>query len=68
MGSSASSLMVVLEGEEYCFLYDEPSFPELLETLLETKRRPENTPHGLLNVDQAREVARSLIGKTYSEI
>ena len=68
MGSSASSLMVVLEGEEYCFLYDTPSFPELLESLLQTTRLPENTPTGLLNVDQAREVARSVIGKTYSEI
>ncbi len=68
MGSSASSLMVVLEGEEYCFLYDTPSFPELLESLLETRRRPEDTPSGFLNVDQAREVARSVIGSTYQQI
>ena len=67
MESTTNSLMVVLGREEYCFLYDKPSFPELLESLLEFDSIEENEPTGLTG-DQAREIARGLIGRTYQEI
>ena len=68
MDSSGSSLMVVLEGEEYCYLYDTPSFPDVLESLLEHRRSPDEAPPGFLHVEQARQIARGLIGRTYQEI
>ena len=63
----SNSLMVVLEGDEYCFLYDRPSFPELLESLLEFKTPPEEEVPGL-DSEQAREIARELIGQAHRDL
>ncbi len=68
MESSASSLMVVLENEEYCYLYDRPSFPDLLEALLDHRQRAGDSGGQGLDIDQAHEIARRLIHRTYQEI
>ncbi len=63
--------MVILDREEYCFLYDRHSFPELLESLLDYGEDIDemngNASTGLTS-DQAREVARGLIGHVYQEL
>ncbi len=63
----SNSLMVVLGSDEYCFLYDRPSFPELLESLLEFRNPPEEEPPGL-DSEQAREIARELIGQAHQDL
>ncbi len=68
MDSSENSLLVLLSKEEYYFLYDRPSFPELLESLLEHRAPPEERQEGYLNVIHSREIARGLISKNYQEI
>ncbi len=67
MAFSGNSLMVILDRDEYCFLYERESFPELLESLLEYDDSSEE-PTGGLNGDQAREIARGLIGHIYQTI
>ncbi len=60
--------MVILDSDEYCFLYDRQSVPELLESLLEYGQdEDKETPNGL-NEEQAREIARGLIGRIYQRI
>ncbi len=59
---------MLLSKEEYYFLYDRPSFPELLESLLQYRAAPEERQEGYLNVDHTREIARGLISKNYQEI
>ena len=59
--------MVVLDRDEYCFLYDLPSFPELLETLLEFPKPGSDNQAGM-NADQAREIFRNLIGRAHQVI
>ncbi len=68
MDSSENSLLVLLTKEEYYFLYDRPSFPELLESLLDHRAPPEECSEGFLNVIHTREIARGLISKNYQEI
>ena len=68
MAFSGNSLMVILDRDEYCFLYDRQSFPDLLESLLEYDRVPNEENRRELNGEQAREVARSVIGHTYQQI
>ncbi len=65
---SNQSLMVILDREEYCYMYDADSVPDLLDTLLEQKSDPTNVPQGFFHLDQAREVARGLIGKIYQQL
>lgn len=65
---SSNSLMVVLDKEEYCFLYDIPSFPDVLESLLEHRDSPEETEPGYLDVEQAREVSRGILCRAYQDI
>lgn len=60
--------MVVLEQDEYCFLYDWPSFPELLENLLEFPAKEDASDGRGLNSDQAREIFRELIGRVHQEV
>ncbi len=67
MGSSASSLMLVLDNEEYCYLYDRPSFPDVLEALLEHRHRLNGAATGL-DRERAHEVALTLIGRAYKEL
>lgn len=59
--------MVVLDQDEYCFLYDGHSFPELLESLLEFPAERTETDRGM-NSDQAREIFRELIGRVHQEV
>lgn len=66
--ATENSLMVVLDREEYCFLYDQASLPEVLESLLAHDGIPESTPPGFLNADQAREIARGVIGRAHQGI
>lgn len=66
--TTENSLMVVLDREEYCFLYDRGSLPELLEAILVHDAAPDSVPPGFLNVDHAREIARGLIGRAYQQI
>ena len=68
MDSSENSLLGLLTKEEYYFLYDRPSFPELLESLLEHRAPPEEREEGFLTVNHSREIARGLISKNYQEI
>lgn len=68
MKSSERSVMVVLDREEYCFLYDRESFPELIETLLEQDECPELSPPGFLHREHAREIARGLIGEAHQSL
>lgn len=60
--------MVVLENDEYCFLYDRPSFPELLESLLEYRTPPESEEARGLHSEHAREIARELIGEVHQDV
>ena len=68
MGSSENSLLVLLNEQEYCFLYDRFSFPELLESLLEYRQNPASAEPGQLHRAHSREIARGLIGRNYQEI
>lgn len=68
MVSSENSLLVLLNEEEYCFLYDRPSLPELLESLLEYDEEPEECRPGKLHVGHSREITRDLLGRLYQEI
>ncbi len=68
MGSSENSLLVLLNDQEYYFLYDRPSLPELLESLLEYGESPEKARPGQLHMAHSREIARGLISRAYQEI
>ncbi len=68
MASSDSSLLVLLKNEEYCFLYDRQSVPELLESLLAFDGEPESAAEDRLDIVNSREVARGLLGRVYQEI
>ena len=68
MATRASSLMVVLDQEEYCWLYDGSSFPDVLEELLRCRRAPDDAEPGFLHVDQARHISRGLLARAYQEI
>lgn len=68
MGFSENSLLVLLNKDEYYFLYDRPSFPELLESLLDYTELPEKSRPGQMNVAHSREIARGLISRAYQEI
>lgn len=68
MNATEHSVMVVLDREEYCFLYDRGSFPDLLETLLEHDSHPDSSPPGFLHGDHVREIARGLIGSAHQSI
>ena len=65
---TSNSLMVLLAKEEYCFLYDRPSLPDVLESLLDHREPPEETEPGYLNLEQAREVSRGLLVRAYREL
>jgi len=60
--------MVVLDREEYCYLYDRASLPEVLEAVLAHDSAPESTPPGFLNAEQALEIARGILGRALQEI
>ncbi|MGE3165024.1 MAG: hypothetical protein AB7O52_08965 [Planctomycetota bacterium] len=68
MKNSDRSVMVVLDREEYCFLYDRESFPELLEAILDHDEDPANSPPGFLHRDHAREIARGLLGQLHQSL
>ena len=68
MDSCENSLLVLLNEEEYCFLYDDYSIPELLESLLGYGDSPDTERPGNLHVGHSREIARGLIGRMYQEI
>ena len=65
---TSRSLMVVLDKEEYCFLYDRSSLPDVLEALLDHHEPPEETEAGFLDVERAREVSRGLLSRAYQEL
>ena len=65
---TSNSLMVVLDKEEYCFLYDRPSLPDVIESLLENRDKPEQVEEGYLDVDQALEVSRGILSKAYQQL
>ena len=65
---TSNSLMVVLDKEEYCFLYDRLSLPDVIESLLDHHEVPEETEQGYLDVEQAREVSRGLLSRAYQDI
>ncbi|MFQ5654435.1 MAG: hypothetical protein ACE5GW_06860 [Planctomycetota bacterium] len=68
MFESENSLMVIMDREEFCFLYDRPSLPELLESLLDYGVDPREAKAGDLTTDHTREIARGLIGRAFQEI
>ena len=68
MDPSENSLLVLLNEQEYCFLYDRHSFPELLESLLDYRKSADASEPGELNQNHSREIARGLIGRAYQEI
>lgn len=65
--SENNSVMVILDDEEYCFLYDDPSFPEMLESLMQYEARPHESSVGL-HCDAAREIARDLLGTAHQDL
>lgn len=60
--------MVILDREEYCFLYDRESFPEVLEAILEHDGDPATSTPGFFHRDHAREIARGLLGNLHQTI
>ena len=69
------SLMIVTSEEEYCFLYNRQTLPQLLERLLSTGRRaPSNfeeyytEDEESLNSDHFRSIALDMIGRRHSSI
>ena len=67
MTTNNNSLMVVLDDHEYCFLYDQPSFPSLLSTLLGETSSGAGSTIGF-NREQAHEITRGLIGKAHQDL
>ncbi len=69
------SLMIVTSEEEYCFLYNRQTLPQLVERLLCCGRKaPSNfeeyftEDEELLNSDQFRSIALDMIGRRHSSI
>ncbi|MFN0060597.1 MAG: hypothetical protein ACKVX7_19245 [Planctomycetota bacterium] len=67
MATNNNSLMVVLDQHEYCFLYDRPSFPCLLTSLLDSPPTCDDTADEL-HLELAQEITRGLIGKAHQEL
>ena len=77
MTPDQNSLMVILDTDEYCFLYDPTSFPELIECLLDEGKsseesaapaQPETPKAGLVSEKDSSVGTRGLTSEERREI